>query len=84
MQARTLLVMIVVGAVVGAVAGWIVPLAKWGFAGSVLVGLGGGAIGGRLLWDSGVRPKLGNPLAESVLVSAIGAVVVVTLARLMA
>lgn len=83
MDARALTVMIVVGALVGALAGWIVPSVKWGFAGSVLVGLGGGVLGGWMLGAGGVRPKLGHPLADSAAVGGIAAVGVLVLARLL-
>ena len=83
MDARRLLVMIVVGTVAGTLAGLVVPSAKWGFAGSVLVGLVGSVVGGWLIGVANVQPRLGHPLLDSTAVATIGAVVVLVLARLL-
>lgn len=84
MDTRALAVMLLVGLVTGTLAGIVLPFAKWGFAGTVLVGVLGGVVGGWLLGVANVRPRLGHPLLDSVATATIGALVVLVLARLVA
>jgi uncharacterized membrane protein YeaQ/YmgE (transglycosylase-associated protein family) len=70
---------------IGAVAGW---LASWIVGGSgllqyVLTGLAGSFVGGTLLNRLGIELGIRNPLMSRIVTGAIGAVVVVLLARIL-
>jgi uncharacterized membrane protein YeaQ/YmgE (transglycosylase-associated protein family) len=70
--------------VIGFVAGW---LAKFVVGGAGVVsytiwGVLGSFVGGFLLPKVGVSIKLGNPLVDQIVVAAIGAIVLVLVARL--
>ena len=82
MDPTALLVMLAIGAVAGWLATFIVGTLKWGFIGTILAGILGGVVGGSLLNMSGLKIDLGNPILNSVVVSAIGAIVVIALAKL--
>ena len=84
MDARALLTMLAVGAAAGVLAGFIIPFARWGWPGTILVGIIGGVVGGWLLNVAKVNFNLGHPIANSIATSAIGAIVVIFLARLLA
>ena len=53
-----------------------------GLLGYLIVGLIGAFVGNFVLNAVGWKPKLGNDLADSIAISAIGAIVVVILAKL--
>lgn len=82
MDPTTLLVMLAVGAVAGWLATFIVGTLKWGLIGTIIAGILGGVVGGSLLNMSGLKINLGNPILNSIAVSAIGAVIVIALAKL--
>jgi uncharacterized membrane protein YeaQ/YmgE (transglycosylase-associated protein family) len=70
---------------IGAVAGW---LASWVLGGSgllqyVITGLVGSFVGGTLLNRLGIELGIRSPLMSQIVTGAIGAVVVVLLARLL-
>lgn len=83
MDATALLVMLVVGAIAGWLASIVVGGLKWGLLGYIVAGIIGGVVGGWLLNAAKLNINLGNPILNSVVVSAIGAVVVIALARLL-
>lgn len=83
MDATALLVMLVVGAIAGWLASIVVGGLKWGLLGYIVAGIIGGVVGGWLLNAAKLNINLGNPILNSVAVSAIGAVVVIALARLL-
>lgn len=82
MAAQQLIIM----AVVGIVAGWLASLVMGG--GGILyyliIGLIGAFVGGFLFNQAGWKLNLGNDLVEQIIISAIGAIVIVFLARLIA
>ena len=82
MDPTALLVMLAIGAVAGWLATFVVGTLKWGFLGTIVAGILGGVIGGTLLEKIGLKINLGNPILNSVVISAIGAVVVIALAKL--
>ena len=82
MDATALIVMLVVGAIAGFLASIVVGGLKWGLLGYIVAGIIGGVVGGWLLNAAKVNFNLGNPILNSVAISAIGAVVVILLARL--
>ena len=84
MDATALIVMLVTGLVAGWLASFIVGGLKWGLVGYLVAGLIGGVVGGWLLNVAKININLGSPIVNSIVVSAIGAIVVILLARLIA
>jgi uncharacterized membrane protein YeaQ/YmgE (transglycosylase-associated protein family) len=84
MDATAVLVMLVVGAIAGWLASLIVGGVKWGLLGYIVAGILGGVVGGWLLNAAKININLGNPFVNNVVTSAIGAIVVIILARLLA
>lgn len=82
MDPTALLVMLAIGAVAGWLATFVVGTLKWGLVGTIVAGILGGVVGGTLLQKIGLNINLGNPILNSIVVSAIGAVVVIALAKL--
>ena len=81
MNAQQLLIM----ALVGIVAGWLASLVIGGpnsLIGYLITGLIGAFVGGWLFNAAGWKLNLGNDILEWIVTSAIGAIVVVILARL--
>jgi uncharacterized membrane protein YeaQ/YmgE (transglycosylase-associated protein family) len=72
--------------VVGIVAGWLASLVVGGggLVRYLITGILGAFVGGWLFNMAGWKLNLGNDLAEQIVVSAIGAIVLVLLARLIA
>jgi uncharacterized membrane protein YeaQ/YmgE (transglycosylase-associated protein family) len=71
--------------VVGLIAGWLASLVVGGPAnilGYLIAGLIGGVVGSWLFNALGWNLNLGSPLIDSIVTSAIGAIVVVLLAKL--
>lgn len=82
MDARALLIMLGIGLVAGWLASFIVG--GGGLLRYIVTGVIGSFVGGFLFNALGVRLGLGNALAEQILVAAVGAIVVVLLARMIA
>lgn len=82
MDATALIVMLVVGAVAGWLASLVVGGLKWGLLGYIVAGIIGGVVGGWLINSMKLNINLGNPIVNNIVVSAIGAIVVILLARL--
>ena len=71
--------------VVGAIAGWLASIVvggPWGLLGYIVAGLIGGVVGGWLLNALKVPINLGSPIVNSIVTAAIGAIVVILVARL--
>lgn len=83
MDQKAIITMVVIGAIAGFLAGVVVGHPKWGIVGSILAGIIGGGVGGALLNAGGVKLNLGHPIANAVATGAIGAVVVIILARVL-
>jgi uncharacterized membrane protein YeaQ/YmgE (transglycosylase-associated protein family) len=76
---------IIIWAIIGIVAGWLASVVVGGGGGLIrylITGLIGAFVGGILLSAVGWRPNLGNAYLDEVVVAAIGAIVVVIIARL--
>ncbi len=82
MDAQRLIIMAVIGIVAGWLASFVVGGLRAGLVGYLIAGLIGSVVGGWLLNAAGVRLSAGNPIVDSILTSAIGAIVVIILARL--
>lgn len=81
MNAQQLLIM----AVVGIVAGWLASLIVGGPSGLLaylVTGLVGAFVGGWVFSAAGWKLNLGNDIVEWIVTSAIGAIIVVILARI--
>jgi uncharacterized membrane protein YeaQ/YmgE (transglycosylase-associated protein family) len=83
MDARALVTMLAVGAVAGYLASLVVGSPRWGLIGYIVAGVIGGVVGGWLLDTARVRVNLGHPIADSIVQGAIGAIVVIIVARLL-
>jgi uncharacterized membrane protein YeaQ/YmgE (transglycosylase-associated protein family) len=78
---------IVVMLIVGAIAGWLASLVvggPWGLLGYIVAGIIGGVVGGWLLSVAKVNLNLGSPIVNQIVTAAIGAIVVILIARLIA
>ena len=78
-----LVMMLIIGAIAGYLAGILVGHPKWGLIGNIVAGIIGGVVGGWLLNAARININLGHPIANSIATGAIGAVVVIVLARLL-
>ena len=84
MDTAALVVMLIVGAVAGWLASLVVGGARWGLIGYVVAGIIGGVVGGWLLNAAKVNLNLGSPIVNQIVTAAIGAIVVILIARLIA
>ena len=83
MDARTLIIMLIVGVV----AGWLASLLVGGGGGIfryLIIGIIGSFAGGFLFKQLGISLGIGNELVREIIVATIGAIIVVLLARLIA
>jgi uncharacterized membrane protein YeaQ/YmgE (transglycosylase-associated protein family) len=81
MNAQQLIIM----AVVGIIAGWLASLVVGGPSGLLaylITGIIGAFVGGWVFSAAGWRLNLGNDMVEWIVTSAIGAIIVVILARI--
>ena len=83
MDGRAVATMLVVGAIAGWLASFVVGSPRWGLIGYIVAGIIGGVVGGWLLDAARVRVNLGHPLANSIAQGAIGAIVVIIIARIL-
>jgi uncharacterized membrane protein YeaQ/YmgE (transglycosylase-associated protein family) len=83
LDGRSLVMVLVIGAVAGWLAGIFVGHPRWGLIGSILAGLLGSIVGGWLLNTTNIKLDVGHPIANTILTSAIGAAVVIVLARIL-
>lgn len=77
---------LIIWAVVGIIAGWLAYLVVGGSAGLLgylIAGILGGFVGSWVFNAAGWKLNLGNEIVEWVVTSAIGAIIVVLLARLL-
>lgn len=82
MNANTQQIILVV--VIGIVAGWLASLVVGGggLLRYLVTGVIGAFVGGFLFNALGVKLKIGNAIAEQIVMAAVGAIVVVLLARM--
>jgi uncharacterized membrane protein YeaQ/YmgE (transglycosylase-associated protein family) len=76
---------IIITVIVGIVAGWLASVFVGGpssLIGYLLTGLIGAFVGNFVLGAVGWKPNVGNDLADWIITSAIGAIIVVILAKL--
>jgi len=82
MNAQQLIILAVVGIVAGFLANLVVPGPR-GLLGYLIAGILGGLVGGWLFNAMGWKLNLGNDFIEWIATSAIGAIIVLLLARLL-
>ena len=76
---------IVIWVIIGLVAGWLASLVvggSGGLLGYLVAGLIGSFVGGFLARQFDIRLNLGNALVEQIVVSAVGAMIVLVVAHL--
>ena len=76
---------LIITAIVGIVAGWLASVVVGGprgLIGYLITGLIGAFVGNYVLNAVGWKPNLGNDIVDSIVTSAIGAIIVVILAKL--
>jgi len=71
---------------IGIIAGWLasIVVGGGGLIRYLIIGLVGAFVGGFLFKVAGININLGNPYVNEIVVAAIGAIVVVLLARVLA
>ncbi len=84
MEKRELLIMLVIGALSGWLASFVVGSPRWGLVGYIVAGIIGGVVGGWMLDAAKIRVNLGHPMANAVAQGAIGAIAVIIVARIIA
>jgi uncharacterized membrane protein YeaQ/YmgE (transglycosylase-associated protein family) len=83
MDATAVIVMLVIGAI----AGWLASLlvgGPWGLIGYIIAGVAGSLVGSWLLGMLKVNLNLGHPVVNQIVTAAIGAIIVIILARIIA
>ncbi len=76
---------LIIWAIIGIVAGWLASVVVGGGGGLLrylITGLIGAFVGGFVFSAAGWKLNLGNPWLDEIVVAAIGAIIVVILARL--
>lgn len=82
MDAQTLIIWLVIGAVAGWLAGLIMRGFGFGLIGNIVVGIIGAALGGWLFGVAGITLLAGNPLINTIITATIGAIVLLFIIRL--
>ncbi|MEO0339892.1 MAG: GlsB/YeaQ/YmgE family stress response membrane protein [Bacteroidota bacterium] len=78
----SLIVVIIVGAIAGWLAGQIMKGKGYGFLTNLVLGILGSVVGDYLFRELGINLNIGNGLLESIVVAAAGAVVILFVAGL--
>jgi uncharacterized membrane protein YeaQ/YmgE (transglycosylase-associated protein family) len=79
MTATSLLILLIIGAIAGWLAGVLVRGFGFGLIGNIVVGIVGALIAGWLLPLLGVGFSVGNPIITSILYALIGAIVLLVI-----
>jgi len=82
MDIMSIIVFLVVGIIAGWLAAKIVRGTGLGLIGDMIVGIVGAFIGGWLLRQFGVGAIVGQPFVDSIIVAAIGAIILLVILRL--
>jgi uncharacterized membrane protein YeaQ/YmgE (transglycosylase-associated protein family) len=82
MTATSLIILLIIGAIAGWLAGLIVRGFGFGLVGNIVVGIIGALLAGWLLPALGVGFTLGNPLVTSIVYALIGAIVLLVIVGL--
>lgn len=82
MDANSLIITLIIGAVAGWLAGQIFQGGGLGLIGNIIVGIVGGLVASWLFPMLGMRINIGSPIVSTILTSTIGAIVVLFLVSL--
>ncbi len=82
MTATSLIILLVIGAIAGWLAGVIVRGFGFGLIGNIVIGIIGALLAGWLLPTLGVGFSLGNPIVTSIVYAMIGAIVLLVIVGL--
>ncbi len=82
-QTRSIVAWIVIGLIAGFLASLVVG-GGGGLLGWLIAGLIGSVVGGFLAQQLNIKLNLGNPFVEQVIISAVGAIIVLIIARIIA
>ena len=82
MDAQAIIIMLIVGAIAGWLAGQIVSGGGFGLIGDIIIGIIGAVVGGWLF--PRFFPAFGGPLVASIINATIGAIIVLVVVRLVA
>lgn len=82
MTATSLIILLVIGAIAGWLAGVIVRGFGFGLIGNIVIGIIGALLAGWLLPTLGVGFSLGNPIITSIVYAMIGAIVLLVIVGL--
>lgn len=82
-QTRSIVAWIVIGLIAGFLASLVVG-GGGGLLGWLIAGLIGSVVGGFLAQQLNIKLNLGNPFLEQVIISAVGAIIVLIIARIIA
>jgi uncharacterized membrane protein YeaQ/YmgE (transglycosylase-associated protein family) len=82
MTATSLLILLIIGAIAGWLAGVLVRGFGFGLIGNIVVGIVGALIAGWLLPTLGIGFTVGNPIVTSILYALIGAIVLLVIVGL--
>ena len=82
MTATSLLILLIIGAIAGWLAGVLVRGFGFGLIGNIVVGIVGALIAGWLLPTLGMGFSVGNPIVTSILYALIGAIVLLVIVGL--
>jgi uncharacterized membrane protein YeaQ/YmgE (transglycosylase-associated protein family) len=82
MSGEAILIIILVGAIAGWLAGLIVRGAGFGLIGDIIIGIVGAFIGSWVLKQLGVGAIVHNPIVDDIIVATIGAVILLLVIRL--
>ncbi len=80
-QNKSIVAWIVIGLIAGAVASLIVG-GSGGLIGWLIAGLIGSVVGGFLARQFNIKLNMGNPFLEQVIISIVGAIIVLIIARI--
>jgi uncharacterized membrane protein YeaQ/YmgE (transglycosylase-associated protein family) len=80
-QTRSIVSWIIIGLIAGALASLIVG-GGGGLLGWLIAGLIGSVVGGFLAQQLKIKLNLGNPFLEQVIISVVGAIIVIIIARI--
>ena len=82
MTATSLIILLLIGAIAGWLAGVIVRGFGFGLIGNIVIGIIGALLAGWLLPTLGVGFSLGNPIVTSIVYALIGAIVLLVIVGL--
>ncbi|MEX0852531.1 MAG: GlsB/YeaQ/YmgE family stress response membrane protein [Bauldia sp.] len=81
-QTKSIVAWIIIGLIAGWLASLIVGPGGTGLPGWLIAGLIGSVVGGFLARQLNIKLNLGNPFLEQMIISVVGAIIVIIIARI--